>query len=59
MAFLLDFLVFDAMIVSCQIVGHRSNVCVVVKGTLLLTTSARPALVLTQLFLEEVAETLF
>jgi len=33
--------------------------CVVVKGTLLLTTSTRPALVLTQLFLEEVAGTLF
>lgn len=32
---------------------------VVVKGTLLLTTSARPALVLTQLFLEAVAGTLF
>jgi len=32
---------------------------VVVKGNLFLTTSARPALVLTQLFLEEVPGTLF
>jgi len=33
--------------------------CVVVKGTLFLATSARPALVLTQIFLEEVPGVIF